>query len=197
VGDGAEGDGGGKGLPGAWGCAGGRGEWPRPKRTAVGNREEGDPCAVRRERTGEARAVGRRPGTWIRREHVPRGERGEGGGTLLAWGRYQGGWRRGRGALCVVGGRRRSSRSDSRSTRKKGRHGPNKGARRGHREKEERGDNNQPRRRRGNVLQSVVVGRNDATAPKIDELRPTEAAVGVRRSRYARKTKIRSCRPPT
>jgi len=43
---------------------------------------EGDPCAIHRKGTGEARAVGRRPGTWVRREHAPRRERGEGGKGL-------------------------------------------------------------------------------------------------------------------
>jgi len=97
-----------------------------------------------------------RPGPWAEGQGLGfaestrrEGREGRGEGTLLAWGRYRGGWRRGRGALCVVGGRRRSSRSDSRSTRKQGRRGPNKKVRRGHREEEERWDNNQPRRDAG------------------------------------------------
>jgi len=107
---GQRGTGGGKGLPGAWGCAGGRGEWPRPKRTAVGSREEGDPCAVRREGTGEARAVGRRPGTWIRREHAPRGERGEGGRDSTCLGEIPRRVEEGAGSLVC---RRRSSTVES------------------------------------------------------------------------------------
>jgi len=42
----------------------------------------------------------------------------------------------------------------------------------------------------------VLIDRNGPTAPEIDELRPTEAAVGIRRSRYARKIKIKNCQSP-
>jgi len=165
-----------------------RGLGVAPEGGASGLGQRGRPWETARRGTRAqfaARALAR-PGPWAEGQGLGfaestrrEGREGRGEGTLLAWGRYRGGWRRGRGALCVVGGRRRSSRSDSRSTLKQGHRGPNKKARRGHREEEEQWDNNQPRRRRGNVLQSVVVGRNDATAPKVDELRPTEAAVGV------------------
>jgi len=48
----------------------------------------------------------------------------------------------------------------------------------------------------GDLLQPVVVDRNGPMAPEIDELRPTKAAVGIRRSRYAQKIKIKNCQSP-
>jgi len=43
------------------------------------------------------------------------------------------------------------------------------------------------------VLQPVLIDPNGPIEPEIDKLRPTEAAVGIQRSRYTRKIKIRNC----